>query len=337
MNPVRYVISTIKENSDKLCVERHKNKFLIRADMLYCVLVRRVHAFEYYALGFDSIPRSLRDTYVTTHRVAKVNRLLNHSGSANLLTNKYYAGTVLAEFYKRPCIQNIGLSYEKFLQFLEGRERFIYKPINGYGGEGHVVYKTAEHTPEEMYAEIMAAPRGVLEGWIEQHEVLNRLYPGAVHTVRLHTVHDGSGKNIEVFGANLSVAYSGELANTHYLSTLNMQVDIETGIIVTNGLQRDTNTLYEEIPSTHVKARGYQLPDWTEALELCRRAAAAVPEIGFIGWDIAFTPDGPVICEGNVFPGVVNWQNYTWYKQGHACGGWPILKKYIDKKRKKGQ
>ena len=334
MNPIRYIFSSIKENSDKLCAERHKNKLLIRADMLFCVLFRRVHAFEYFALGFDSIPRSLRNTYMTTHRVALVNHTLNDPGSANLLTNKYYAGTVLADFYKRPCIQNLGLSYEKFLQFIDGRDRFIYKPIGGFGGEGHIVYKTAEHTPEEMYKEIIAAPRGVLEGWIEQHEALNHLYGGAVHTLRLHTLHDGSGKNIEVFGGNLSVACSGELANTHYLSTLHMQVDDKTGVIVTDGLQRDTNTLFEEIPSTHVKVRGYQLPDWEETLELCRQAAAAVPEIGFIGWDIAFTPDGPVICEGNVFPGVVNWQNYAWYKDGYAVGGWPRIKKYIDKKRK---
>jgi hypothetical protein len=187
-----------------------------------------------------------------------------------------------------------------------------------------------------MYQEIMAAPRGVLEGWIVQHETLNKLYAGAVHTIRLHTIHDGSGKDIKVFGGNLSIACDGELANTHYMSTLCAQVDDATGVITTDGLQRDTNKTYAEIPSTHVKLRGFQLPDWDETIQLVKMAAAAVPEIQFIGWDVAFTPEGPVICEGNVFPGVVNYQHYAWYADGQAKGWWPLVKPYVDKKQGKG-
>ena len=331
---VRYLFRSVRENSDKLCAERRKNKFLIRADMLGCRALHHVQPFEYFALGFDSIPRSERKDYMTTYRVSLANNALNDRRSGNLLTNKFYAGTVLAPFYKRPCLQNINLSLEEFRAFLQGRDKFIFKPIDGFGGEGHEVYRLdGSRTPEELYAEIMAAPRGVLEGWIVQHEDLNRLYAGAVHTLRLHTIHDGSGKNIRVYGGNLSVAFGGELANTHYRATVCAQVDDETGVVVTDGLQRDTNTIYPEIPATHAKLRGFQLPDWEQTLTLVRTAAAAIPEVGYIGWDVAFTPDGPVICEGNVYPGVINYQNYAWYAEGRAKGWWPLVKTYIDESR----
>jgi hypothetical protein len=330
---IHYVFSSVRENSEKVCALRGKNKLLVQMDMLGCLFLHHVHPFEYSALGFDSIPRSLRDTYMTTNRVSLINKTINAPGSSNLLTNKFYAGTVLAPFYKRPCLQNINLSYEEFLAFAQGRDKFIFKPFDGYGGEGHKVYKMDSSVPpEQMYKEIMAAPRGVLEGWIVQHETLNKLYAGAVHTIRLHTIHDGSGKDIKVFGGNLSIACNGELANTHYLSTLCAQVDDETGVVTTDGLQRDTNKTYAEIPSTHVKLRGFQLPDWEETLTLVKMAAAAIPEVQFIGWDVAFTPDGPVICEGNVFPGVVNYQHYAWYADGCAKGWWPLVKPYVDKK-----
>lgn len=334
IHDIRYVIKDIKENSDKLCALRPQSKLRVRADMLVCLFRFRVHGFEYLSLGFDQIPRRLRDTYMTTHRVVLANKALNDACSSNLLTNKFYAGTVLAPFYKRPCIQNIGLSFADFSAFLQGREKFILKPVDGFGGEGHVVYKTnAGKTPEEMYAEIIAAPRSVLEGWIEQHEKLNLLYAGAVHTIRLHTIHDGSGRDIRVFGGNISIAFDGELANTHYAATICAQVDDDTGVIVTDGLQRDFNRIYTEIPGTGTKLRGFQLPDWDQTLALVRNAAAAVPEIGFIGWDVAFTPDGPVICEGNMYPGVVNYQNYAWYEDGYAIGRWPLVKSYMDKKQ----
>jgi hypothetical protein len=250
------------------------------------------------------------------------------------LCNKYYAGTVLAPYYKRPCLQNINLSYEDFLAFIQGRDKFIFKPSNGYGGVGHKIYKMdGSLSPEKIYQEIMSAPRGVLEGWIVQHEALNRFYAGAVHTVRMHTIHDGSGKDIKVFGSNISIAYDGEVANTHYMSTLCALVDDATGVITTDGLQRDTNKTYVEIPNTHVKFQGFQLPDWDKTLQLVKMAAAAIPEIQFIGWDVAFTPEGPVICEGNVFPGVSDHQNYAWYTNGQTVGCLSVVKPYLKTKK----
>ena len=46
------------------------------------------------------------------------------------------------------------------------------------------------------------------------------------------------------------------------------------------------------------------LPDWPDALELVRSAHRAIPELVFVGWDIAFTPTGPVIVEANHDPDV---------------------------------
>jgi hypothetical protein len=36
---------------------------------------------------------------------------------------------------------------------------------------------------------------------------------------------------------------------------------------------------------------------------MCTKAAMVVPQVGFIGWDVCLTPDGPVIVEGNDYPG----------------------------------
>jgi hypothetical protein len=43
--------------------------------------------------------------------------------------------------------------------------------------------------------------------------------------------------------------------------------------------------------------------DEDKVLEMCTKAAMVVPQVGFIGWDVCITPDGPVIVEGNDYPG----------------------------------
>lgn len=40
-----------------------------------------------------------------------------------------------------------------------------------------------------------------------------------------------------------------------------------------------------------------------KALELVQDASKEVVEIRYVGWDVCFTPDGPILVEGNEYPG----------------------------------
>ena len=50
-------------------------------------------------------------------------------------------------------------------------------------------------------------------------------------------------------------------------------------------------------PLTGGRIAGRVLPHWQEAVDLAIRAHAAFSEWAVIGWDIAWTPDGPVLLE----------------------------------------
>ena len=43
---------------------------------------------------------------------------------------------------------------------------------------------------------------------------------------------------------------------------------------------------------------------------MVKEAALLVPEIRYVGWDVAITNDGPCIIEGNEFPSYGLIQNY---------------------------
>lgn len=40
-----------------------------------------------------------------------------------------------------------------------------------------------------------------------------------------------------------------------------------------------------------------------KALELVKEASKLVPEMRYVGWDVSFTPNGPILVEGNEYPG----------------------------------
>jgi len=54
-------------------------------------------------------------------------------------------------------------------------------------------------------------------------------------------------------------------------------------------------------PGTGVPLPGFALPDWDAALALVERAALLFLPIRCLGWDVAFTPAGPVLVEANMW------------------------------------
>ena len=79
-------------------------------------------------------------------------------------------------------------------------------------------------------------------------------------------------------------------------------MDPETGTVIDRALDKQKN-LYVNHPATGTPIQGFRFPDWDKARALVEQAAQVIPEVGYVGWDVCFTPQGPCLVEGNQFPG----------------------------------
>ena len=59
----------------------------------------------------------------------------------------------------------------------------------------------------------------------------------------------------------------------------------------------------ERHPDTGAVIAGHTLPLWEEAVAVTLRAHDAEPVSPAIGWDVALTPEGPVLLEANFISG----------------------------------
>ena len=76
-------------------------------------------------------------------------------------------------------------------------------------------------------------------------------------------------------------------------------LDMDTGRVTGQGRQL-TGKCYLCHPSTGRFMPGFQVPFWDQVTAMIRQAAVAVPHIGYVGWDVAITPEGPELVEGNI-------------------------------------
>lgn len=79
-------------------------------------------------------------------------------------------------------------------------------------------------------------------------------------------------------------------------------VDMERGITCTEGCD-ESGGRYTFHPDSGIRMKGFVLPDFEQAKQLCSKAALLTPRLQFLGWDLAHTGDrGWIIVETNTSP-----------------------------------
>jgi hypothetical protein len=159
---------------------------------------------------------------------------------------------------------------------------------------------------------------------IRQHPEMDRLNPSCVNTIRMDTFIDDRG-NIEIISGFLRTS----LNNLHVDNTSkgggSIIIDLETGKLRAEcygGFTTDVGVPIRKHPKTQVVFEDFQIPYFKEAKELIIKAAAYMPGLRLIGWDIGIAESGPILIEGN--------PDYAMVGNDIAAGGFlssPVFRK----------
>lgn len=122
--------------------------------------------------------------------------------------------------------------------------------------------------------------------------------PNSLNTLRITVLKDQHTSEYEIMSAVLRISTGSALDNL-FQGALVADADIETGVILTNGVSR-VGQEFEEHPVSHKKIKGFQIPQWDAVIEMIQKLNTIVPNVGYIGWDIGITDDrGVLVIEGN--------------------------------------
>ena len=140
----------------------------------------------------------------------------------------------------------------------------------------------------------------VLEAQVQQHEVIARLYPCGVNCLRIVTLIDDSAVPHCLY-AVLKMGNSGRWTDSRREDSMVCPIDLETGCLKGKAYTPDMQS-HEQHPYTGVKFKDYALPYISEAIALAKEVSLVVPQMRYMGWNIALTQTGPVLMEGVPYP-----------------------------------
>jgi len=309
-------IKRMIHNVELVHKESGKSRLFLYPDVIYWMLVKGYGYLEYYTYGFAYIKADQRETFMNMNEHLEMTRRLNDRAYYDVFDDKCRFYKRFAAFLKRDYV-DLHDGEEAFAAFCGKHPVFFVKQPVSYGGLG--VKKIENQNSEDikaLYERLTQEGFWLAEEAIVQDERMAYLNPAAVNTVRVVTIVNDAGE-VKVVYALLRVG-SGKNDVDNVSSGGMYTLLTEEGETVHPFFCDKDVAYYTSHPVTGRDLLHFKVPDYEKAVEMCREAARVVPQMRYIGWDIAITGQGPVMVEGNNLPGYDMCQNHRFHEDG--CG-----------------
>jgi len=268
---------------------------LILADMVWCTLRYESGYADYEEYEYFNLNGAQRRTMLSA---AQNNRLIQRYNPIEFrykFQDKREFNRIFADYLGRQWLDVEASTTDELRAFLARHPRVMVKPISAEAGAGIEVLRAADVTDHEtLHARLTADGPVILEEFVTQHPELSRLAPDSVNTIRIVTFRRDD--TVTVLARVLKMGTGAPIDN---FGAGGVYTTLDEAGVALYGAIGNSGRVLQVHPQTGVEIVGFQVPRFAEVLALADRLARVVPEIPYVGWDIAVTPDGPIVIEGN--------------------------------------
>lgn len=324
LKAIKIIYREIKLNSRKIRNSEGISFYNQLKKLLNLAFIKNVSPNYYYYLQLYKRKFVIGEDYLINSQIFPILGYLSKANVRNTLNNKF-------EFFLRmrreiknisdlvAVVTNNEIKFFNSLQEFPPNELFI-KPINGAGGRdchkitylGNSQY-SIDYSEEildknklESYLKNMAKKEDfVLQSIILNHTNILQLSNGNLPTCRITSFKELNDNIFILFAIFMMPIDQSLTSNTHGIGAA---VNLSTGALSKAINLEDPFFDIEIHPQGRGKINGFVLPFWEESKNVCINAHHQFRELPIIAWDVAFTPDGPLIIEGNLIWDLEYWQ-----------------------------
>lgn len=317
---IRKIKAIDKEKLNKLAsdIAKRNNKSVsfVKRDMIKNFIKYGIGYTDYLKGDYINLTSEQKKTYVTTKSYYKLLRYLNNPKYDATMSDKIVFNKIFDKYLGRSWIDLRRTSLEEFKKFLKGKKNVFAKPPTDFGGHGieKISVKDIEDV-QKLYQRLKSKKLNLIEEEIIQAKELDKLNPYAVNSFRIVTLVKDNKAYILANALRINIDDAIAIGCQDAYMRLS-----EDGKICSRVVD-DVANVYEEHPIAKIKFSTVKVPYVKEAFDMALKAALEVPEVRYVGWDIAITEKGPVIMEGNEYPsyGLVQYYLFNDEHEGHLA------------------
>ncbi len=277
-----------------------RSKLFYFCDYLHAFMRHGATLRQYSAGGFHKMHNFERSRCVTYRRWEKMLTVFNDPSQVHIFENKAEFNKRFAQFNQRGWLYLKECTQEQFLQMVRPGCNYILKPLDEWEGHGVRKLTSAETTdPAATFAQLKGTDV-IVEEFINQHPSMN-FGNASVNTLRVMSVWDKRQGKALIYKAILRVGVGDSVIDNYCSGGLIYPVNIATGVVEAPGIGKKYGEQMFH-PGTSICMLGFKIPNWDKVVETVNAAAGVVPQVRFVGWDVAITPSGVELVEGNHNP-----------------------------------
>ena len=295
-------IPTSWKNSVMLSDLSKQNRVTSFFSLLYWYYFYGFDFIDYCSFRFWELSAAERKSYISYRRNDVLRFRLSDPESHDLFLDKALFNEKFSQYIQRDWkLLSETTPLDDLDSFMVRHPDVILKPLCDYGGHG--VIKLSNKISDEEKRQIFKDndSRYIVEECIENNDNLKRLAPGSLNTIRFVTVIDKYGK-LNVLVSVLRMGNGTSFLDNFQSGGLSCTIDPQTGELRGNAHGMNC-TEFESHPYSGIKFDGYKIDDFQKCLDLLKELTQVVPGARYVGWDIAITPRGIEVIEGNIPPG----------------------------------
>lgn len=331
MEKIKYLVNRLFNMNYKNCFskineiskKRKTPKIFIIIDMIKCSILYGSGYMDYYLFDMYDMSNDERKTIITRGINNKLIKKYNDKNYIHIFENKDEFLNKFKYFVKRDFLI-LNNNYEEFVYFITKHKIFFAKPRQGSCGKGikKITISLGDNI-KELYESLINDNLTILEDVIIQNDKLTNLNPSCINTIRVVTINNN--KTCDAVIAYLRCGNGLDVDNFNS-NGFTCPIDIKTGIINYPLVDKKGNIFYKH-PKTNINIIGFKIPYFKNIINMCKKMAQVIPNVGMVGWDIAVTKNSYCVVEGNDFPGhdIYNLQCHRNKKGGDL----PLFSKYL--------
>lgn len=281
-----------------------RSKAAVFADMLLCSVRYGAGPTDYMMLRFYEANAAERATFLTRVSSAAFVKKVNDRAYSYIFNDKNTFSEKFRPYMGRETYDLRTGDADGFARFLEGKDAIMAKPVDADCGRGIEKLYTKDFASAASLWEYLRRPDkpfGIAEQVLTQHPDMAALHPSSVNCVRIATFVKDDGTPVVVYAACKS-GTGGVACDNTGRGGITCRLDIDSGRIISNGHSEELEE-FTKHPDSGITFKGYQIPMAEQCKALALKAALEYPGFRYVGWDICITPEGPVLVEGNDYPG----------------------------------
>lgn len=301
-------------------------KICLMVDILWERLRYGTELQDYFQYEFFKLKNCERRNYMTFSKLRYTMQICNDPQKREIFDDKVLFNQKFSKYLYRDWLDVTIASIDQFQNFIGEHPVFFAKARSGMFGKNAGRYDVTNRKASDEIKSLFEKLKEngcIVEQMISQHPGLASFNKSSVNTIRVVTLRCANGKP-KVMAGVLRIGRAGKTADNFHHYGIAATIDIDTGIVNSPGIDREFER-YITHPDSGKQIIGFNIPSWDKVKNLVYKAASIVPEVRYIGWDIAIDAFGNVqLVEGNygADPDVT--------QMPCRIGKWPLFKKELD-------